>query len=72
MKIKINYCSVWNYEPRAAGLAEKIKDELGITAQLIPGSNGVYDIVVDSNLIYSKHQTKQFPDNDEIIRLIKQ
>ena len=72
MEIKINYCSVWNYEPRAAGLAEKIKDELGMTAQLIPGSKGVYDIVVDSDLIYSKHQTKRFPDNDKIIKLIKQ
>ena len=72
MEIKINYCSVWNYEPRAAGLAEKIKNELGITAQLIPGSKGVYDIVVDENLIYSKHQTKRFPDNDKIIKLIKQ
>ena len=72
MEIKINYCSVWNYEPRAAGLAEKIRDELGITAQVIPGSKGVYDIVVDGNLIYSKYQTKQFPDNDEIIKLIKQ
>lgn len=72
MEIKINYCSVWNYEPRAAGLAEKIRDELGITAQVVPGSKGVYDIVVDGNLIYSKYQTKRFPDNDEIIKLIKQ
>ena len=72
MEIQINYCSVWNYEPRAVGLAEKIRDELGITAQVIPGSKGVYDIVVDGNIIYSKHQTKQFPDNDEIIKLIKQ
>ena len=70
MEIKINYCSVWNYKPRAAGLAEKIKDEIGIDAQLIPGSGGIYDIVVDSNTIYSKSKTKRFPDNDDIIKLI--
>ena len=72
MEIKINYCSVWNYEPRAAGLAEKIQKEVGIASQLIPGSKGIYDIIVDGNIIYSKHKTKQFPDNDEIIKLLKQ
>lgn len=72
MEIKINYCSVWNYEPRAAGLAETIEQEIGVKAQLIPGSNGVYDIMVDDNTIYSKYKTKRFPDNDDIIKLLKQ
>ena len=70
MKIKINYCSVWNYEPRAARLAEKIKKETSITPQLISGSNGVYDIIVDDKTIFSKHQSNRFPDNDEVIKLI--
>lgn len=71
MDIKINYCTVWNYEPRAAGLADRIKKEFGINPELIPGSNGIYDIIVDEKTIFSKHQTKRFPDNDEIIKLIK-
>lgn len=71
MDIKINYCAVWNYEPRAAGLADIIKKEFGITPKLIPGSKGIYDIIVDEKTIFSKHQTKRFPDNDEIIKLIK-
>ena len=72
MDIKINYCSVWNYKPRAAGLAEMIKKEFGITPELIPGSEGSYDIIVDEKTIYSKHQTKRFPDNNDIIKLIKE
>ena len=71
MDIKINYCSVWNYEPRAAGLADIIKKEFGVSPKLIPGSNGIYDIIVDEKTIFSKHQAKRFPDNDEIIELMK-
>ncbi len=71
MDIKINYCSVWNYEPRAAGLADTIKKELGISPELIPGSNGVYEVIVDGKIVFSKYQTKRFPENDEIIALIQ-
>jgi selT/selW/selH-like putative selenoprotein len=44
---------------------------LGISPELIAGSKGVYDVILDEKLIFSKHQTKRFPDNDEIIKLIK-
>jgi len=49
-----------------------IKKELGISTKLTPGSNGIYDIVVDGKTIFSKHQEKRFPDNEEIIKLIKE
>jgi len=42
-----------------------------VSPELVPGSNGVYDIIVEGTTIYSKQQTRQFPDNDEIIKLIK-
>ena len=48
-----------------------IKKELGIIPQLIPGTKGIYEIVVDEKTIFSKHQAKRFPENDEIIKLIK-
>jgi len=44
---------------------------VGVVSQLIPGSKGIYDIIVDGNTIYSKQKTKRFPDNDEIIKLLK-
>ena len=71
MEIKINYCSVWNYEPRAAGLADLIKEEFSISPELIAGSNGVYDVNLDGKTIFSKDQKNRFPENDEIIELIK-
>ena len=45
----------------------KIQDARGVEAELVPGSNGVFDVVVDGKLIYSKHQTGRFPDPDEIL-----
>ena len=71
MKIKITYCAVWNYEPRAAGLADLIKKETGFTPTLEPGSNGIYDIKAGETLVYSKHKSGRFPENDEIITKIK-
>jgi predicted Rdx family selenoprotein len=40
---------------------------LHITPVLVPGSNGIYDITADQTTIFSKHQSRRFPDNREII-----
>jgi selenoprotein W-related protein len=45
----------------------RIQDARGVEAELVPGSNGVFDVVVDGKLIYSKHRTGRFPDPDEIL-----
>ncbi|MBT3387142.1 MAG: hypothetical protein HN417_04340 [Desulfobacula sp.] len=52
-------------------MADALKKEIGISSELIPGSNGVYDVIMDEKIIFSKHQAKRFPDNDEIIALIQ-
>ena len=36
-------------------------------AELVGGDNGVFDVVADGKLIYSKHETGRFPDPDEIL-----
>jgi len=35
------------------------------------GSNGIFDVNVNGKTIYSKHLTGKFPDESEIILLIK-
>jgi len=70
MNIKINYCTAWNYESKAAGLAAVIKESFDITPELVPGSGGVYEITVDGNHLFSRREAKRLPDNDEIIALI--
>jgi len=50
---------------------DQLQKELGITPELIPGRNGVFDVKVDGELIFSKHQELRFPEEGEIVDLIK-
>jgi selenoprotein W-related protein len=43
---------------------------LGVKAELIKGSGGVFDVAADGVLIYSKHRTGRFPDNAEILQAL--
>jgi selenoprotein W-related protein len=49
-------------------LAAAISDRFGIEAELIKGKNGVFDVVVDGNLVFSKCEARRFPQNDEILK----
>ncbi|MBU1196711.1 MAG: Rdx family protein [Proteobacteria bacterium] len=52
-------------------MADLLKDELHADCELIPGSKGIYDVIVDDKMIFSKHQANRFPENEEILSLIK-
>jgi selT/selW/selH-like putative selenoprotein len=38
---------------------------------LIKGDNGVFDVVANGNLIFSKHATGRFPEEHEIIKALR-
>jgi predicted Rdx family selenoprotein len=38
----------------------------GIQAQDIPGGKGQFDVLRDGEVIFSKHESGRFPENDEI------
>ena len=73
MKIAIEYCSKWNYKPRASSLEKELHDVLGsdVDVELIAGSGGVFEVVVDGKQIFSKKQLGRFPEDGEILGLIK-
>ena len=48
-----------------------MKKALGCDATLIPEGGGIFDVKVDGELVYSKHQTGQFPDEDALVRDIQ-
>ena len=68
---KITYCGEWNYQPRAAGLAQELKKELGLESELIRSSGGVFEIEVDGKLIFSKKKLGRFPEDGEVAGLIQ-
>jgi len=48
-------------------LAAKIHEALGLEAELIEGDKGVFDVVADGAVVFSKHAAGRFPDDQEII-----
>lgn len=49
-------------------MAAKIKDTLGEETFIIEGAGGIFDVNVDGKLIYSKHETGEFPDEDALVK----
>lgn len=52
-------------------MAAALKQELGIDAQLIKGSRGIFDVKADGHMVFSKYAVSRFPKNDEIVAALK-
>ena len=73
MKLSIEYCSVWNYLPKATSLEAELKQSfVGMDITLISSGGGVFEVTIDGDLIFSKKALDRFPEKDEIIRIINQ
>ena len=51
--------------PRAAGLADAIQAQFDIEPQLIKGKDGIFEIRLDGELVYSKAASGRFPEPGE-------
>ena len=72
MEISILYWGMWNYKPQAVSLADKIKSELAdANVEIVEGSGGVFEVTFDGKLIYSKKETGEFPEENEILDILK-
>ena len=77
MKITIEYCVQWNYEPRARSLRDDLivefKDRFDeFNVELIESGGGVFEIIVNEHLqVFSKKELNRFPNSSyEIIKTI--
>jgi selT/selW/selH-like putative selenoprotein len=52
-------------------LAATIKGETGVESELVCGGGGIFDVVVDGEMIFSKHELDRFPESDEILTKIR-
>jgi selT/selW/selH-like putative selenoprotein len=43
----------------------------GIPATDIPGGKGQFDVIRDGELVFSKHESGRFPENDEILAALQ-
>jgi len=58
--------------PKAASLAEELRQSVDVEAHLVAGGGGVFDVFVDGNLVFSKAQTGRFPDPGEVTQILDQ
>lgn len=72
-KIKIEYCTGWGYLARAVALTRNILTQHTnkITElNLIPSADGVLEISVNDELVFSKKQLDRYPEKQEVEALV--
>ena len=78
MDIRITYCGIWNYLPKAQVVSIELRNNFeNVNIELVKGSSGVFDVMLlgDSyntadRLVFSKHIKGRFPDEGEITKLL--
>jgi len=68
MKVEIEYCGMWGYEPRARAARDLILRKLpSAEVSLRRSKGGVFEIRTDGRLAFSKKATGRFPTDTEIL-----
>jgi selenoprotein W-related protein len=72
--IEITYCTQCRWLLRAAWLAQELlttfEQDLA-SVSLKPGSNGIFDITVNQQLIFSRKEAGRFPEAKEVKQLVR-
>ena len=45
--------------------------EPGVSVELIRGANGVFDVLVGEDLVFSKHSQGRFPETGEVVAILR-
>ena len=72
MNVKIVYCVPCGYLPFAEKLKKAIEGHNKNAKVLLEGGkNGILDVYVDNNLIFSKHKEGRYPETKEILEKVR-
>lgn len=52
-------------------MAAELKEKLGLDCELIASHGGVFEISVNGKLVFSKQSQGRFPDDGEVVKLLK-
>lgn len=70
----IQYCTGWGYVGRAVALSEAIlKEHKNSIAELkiIPSSGGVFEVILNEELLFSKKELGRFPNENEVEEIVR-
>jgi len=48
-----------------------LDQEFQTSTRLIKGANGVFEVIVDGDLVFSKHSLGRFPEDGEVAATIR-
>lgn len=67
--VKIVYCRPCGYLDRALELARDLLQYFeNVKVEIEQGKNGIFDVYLDNELIFSRYKEKRFPENMEILK----
>ena len=69
MNIHIEYCVKWNYGPefdRVSKIIKEISPSATIKGNEKEPSSGAFEIIINEKLVYSKFETREFPNEKQI------
>lgn len=75
IKVSIAYCASCGYEPQTLALASALMKEFvyDLSAiELIPWEEGSFDVVVNGDLVHSMYREGGFPEDEAIIRAVRE
>ncbi|TMI13153.1 SelT/SelW/SelH family protein [Candidatus Bathyarchaeota archaeon] len=76
--LEITYCQPCGHQPAAIDMVNQLLATYGmplnrkLTVSLKPADKGVFDIVLDGQLIFSKHQQGRFPTMEDLKKKLDQ
>lgn len=68
--VTITYCKPCGYLKRAQDAAVALQEQLGLTADLVPGKGGIFEVRV-GDAVLVKRAKGYFPDAAEIVAQVR-
>jgi selT/selW/selH-like putative selenoprotein len=74
-KVSITYCAECGYEPQTLALTSALMHEFVhelASIEIIPWQDGTFDVVINGDLVHSMYRDGGFPENETIIRAMRE
>lgn len=75
--VRIKYCQPCGFMPKAFDLAKSILDAHGmaynkkLSVSMEPGDHGIFDVMIDDQVVFSKEKEGRMPEHSEIVDRLK-